>query len=229
MSKFRHRLKQLLLRDKSGVMLIEFAYTLPLVFLVVMSGTELAHYAMAQMSINQTAIQIVDNASRMGDDVSTATKPITEGDVDDVLIGGGLQFDTTNSLYRNGRVILSSVEPDPDNAGRYRIRWQRCRGQKAANSTFGVEGANDLANVGPTGRAVTAPTGGAVMFVEIIYDYVPFFLDGFLDTHQFHTTAAMIVRDPREYAMPSGTEVLPAGLLHNSCSFYRLDGFNPST
>jgi hypothetical protein len=220
-----NRIKQLA-RDTSGVMLIEFAYTLPLVLSVVMGGTELTNYASKQMAINQAAIQLVDNASRMGDDVSTATKPVTEGDVNDVLVGGGLQFDRTNSLYLNGRVILSSVEPDPANAGKNRIRWQRCRGLKSVTSSYGLQGATNLIGVGPTGRKVIAPTGGAVMFVEVQYDYKPLFLDGFLDTQLLTSTAAMTVRDQRDFTPTTG--LMPANNLHNDCQYFRLDGNNPS-
>jgi hypothetical protein len=203
-------------RNSSGVVLIEFAYTLPMVLLVVMSGSELTNFATTQMNVNQAALQLADNAARIGSETPLVTKTVNEGDIDDVLVGAGLQFDKLGSLYRNGRVILSSVEEDttPSRTNKYKIGWQRCRGTKAVASSYGIQGDNNKDGVGPTGRQVVAPSGGAVMFVEVKYDYQPFFLDGFMDAKTISATAAMTVRNNRNLATVAPT----AGVTIGTCS-----------
>jgi hypothetical protein len=197
-------------QDKSGVMLIEFAYTVPIVLVAVMSGTELTNYATSKMSIAQTAQQMADNAARMGKDFGGSTKVVTENEINDVLTGGGLQFSTNNLLYNSGKVFLSSIEADPVNAGMAKIGWQRCRGSKTVASSHGIQGSNNLDGVGPTGRKVYAPTGGAIMFVEIVYDYQPFFLDGFIDSVTLTATAAMTVREDRNLTTINNTAAVTA-------------------
>ncbi len=210
------RVARALRRNNSGVMLIEFAYTLPLVLTIVMCGTELTNYATTQMSVGQVALQVADNASRMGNGSPLAAKEISEGDIDDVLTGGGLEFDRLGTFYRNGRIFLSSVEPDttPGRTNKYKISWQRCRGSKTVASSYGLQGDNNLDGVGPTGQKITAPTGGAVMFVEVVYDYQPFFLDGFMDVRTLHSTSAMTVRDTRVLDHINAV----AGLTASTCS-----------
>src|SRR3546814_15826482 len=61
-------------------------------------------------------------------------------------------------------------------ADRYYIHWQRCRGSKTHTPKYGTAGKSsgtNMSGMGPAGQQVTAPSGGAVIFVEVAYTYQP--------------------------------------------------------
>jgi hypothetical protein len=95
---------------------------------------------------------------------------------------------------------FSSLETHPDNGNQY-IHWQRCKGLKRWNSSYGNAGdgsVTSLSGIGPAGEQVTAPPGGAVIFVEVSYDYQPIVSDKFVSSAPITATAAFIVRDSRD-------------------------------
>ncbi len=145
---------------------------------------------------------MADNASRIGIDSLLAKPQITETQINDLLTGANMQGGGLN-LSANGRVIISSVEPvaNPNTTDRYKIHWQRCYGGKTWPSSYGVAGATNLTAVGPTGKQVKAPAGGGVIFVEVAYTYRPLFVRSVISTNMT-ATAAMVVRDDRDYEGP---------------------------
>lgn len=178
--------------------MVEFALALPFMLTVMMTGAELTNFTTTKMRISQLALQVADNASRIGSGTVLATKTISEAQINDLLTGAGMQSGRLD-VFSHGRIILSSLEPDPDNSGRYRIRWQRCRGSKSWTSHYGNAGDTNLAGITVNGQLVTAPSNGAVMFVEIAYDYQPLISRAFMPWQQVTETAAMAVRDQRDY------------------------------
>lgn len=193
------RLLGRLRRDRSGVAMIEFAYTVP-VFLVLLSGgVELTNFAITHMRVSQVAVSLADNASRAKQSVVSGVPRIREADVNEVFAAAELQ---TNGLdiRERGKLILSSVETNPQ--GGQWIHWQRCFGKADHRSSYGREGdgasGTGLTGIGPVGRQVAAEPGSAIMFVEVIYDYEPLMFGDFLDKAQIRKTAAMYVRDNRD-------------------------------
>lgn len=217
----RHFLKRL--RDaEDGVALVEFAYSLIVIVPLVMSGVELAHYVTTKMRVSQMALHVADNASRIGIDSLLAKPRITEAQINDLMIGANLQGGNLD-LVTNGRVILSSVErmPSPDD-DMYMIRWQRCYGDMEWNSSYGDPGDDELDGVGPAGERVQAPQDTGVMFVEIAYTYSPLFVSQTLFPDlTIRDTAAMVVRDDRDYEGPlvNGERV----------GIYNTEGVTPGT
>jgi Flp pilus assembly protein TadG len=195
-----HRIASFL-RDRSGVAFVEFAYTLPVVTVLMLGGVEVSYYVTTKMRVSQLALMIADNAARIGSGSQLAAKQISETQINDLLTGAGFQSGKLN-LYTNGRVILSSLEPDTTNSTstskKYKIAWQRCLGAKNRTSTYGVAGANNLAGMGPTGRQVTAPDDGATMFVEVYYRYKPLITSRLNLTLDMVEIASMPVRDRRD-------------------------------
>ena len=117
LSAFAARLRD----DKSGLALLEFAFSLPIFLAMALTGAELTNYVTTRMRVSQIALQLADNAARIGSGAPIASKTITEADVNDLLTGAGLQAGELN-LYANGRVIISSLEPDTAHANKYTIR-----------------------------------------------------------------------------------------------------------
>ncbi|MBO9712035.1 TadE/TadG family type IV pilus assembly protein [Sphingomonas sp.] len=184
--------------DTSGAALLEFALSLPIFLTITLSGAELTNYVITKMRMSQIALMLADNAARIGSGSQLQAKTISESDINDLLAGADLQSGELG-LFTNGRVIVSSIEPDPNHSGKYRIRWQRCKGSKTTmGSNYGVAGADNLAGVGPTGRQVIAPASGVTMFVEVRFVYKPLIQTSLSPTTEFDETASMMVRDRRD-------------------------------
>lgn len=186
--------------DTGGMALIEFAASLPFILLLSLGGAELTNYATTKMRVSQVALHLADDVSRIGNGSLLSARTVREIDINDTLTGAGLQAGGLD-IYQHGRVIISSVEGEtaPTNpSGEYKIAWQRCRGLKNHTSSYGAAGDDDLAGVGPAGRQVVAPENGAVIFVEVAYDYQPIFPNQMIPNRQIVEIAAMTVRDTRD-------------------------------
>lgn len=209
---FRARLRRLH-RDQSGLALLEFAFGLPLVLGVGMYGIETANLALVNMRISQIALNLADNASRVGA-TSGSTQQLRDTDITDIFQAIRLQG-ASLGLTTNGRVTLSSLEAP---SGVQRIHWQRCIGMKAAgyestyDQSLGTIDANDgqdtaTANqgvavpngMGDTAAKVLSPTNSGVMYVEIYYDYKPLVGSLFMTPAKMKYTASFIVRDNRDF------------------------------
>ena len=199
------RFARRLARNRAGVAMTEMALAAPFLLTASLYGIEVSNYALVTMQVNQTAIHIADNASRIGDISQLQNRKIYESDLNDILLGSNAHNGDRLELYENGRVILSSLEVDPDSVGgseQQYIHWQRCKGKKVHPSSYGDEGdgLNDASfrGMGPNGRKVKALSGGAVMFVEIAYDYQPIVSASFVGSPTIETHAAFTVRSSRD-------------------------------
>jgi hypothetical protein len=202
-------------RDRGGAALLEFGFILPVFALMGAGGAELTNYITVRMRVSQLALQLADNAARIGTGSQLAPKTISEQDINDLLTGADLQAGDLN-LYTRGRVIISSLEPVKDsNPQKYVIRWQRCRGIAHA-SGFGTAGTTQIDGMGPPGRQVIAPKEGVTMFVEVYYQYrslLPSYISMPTDMTQY---ASLMVRDRRDTT--GGTN-----------GVYQVSGVTPST
>jgi len=202
-----------LARNTSGVSLVEFALSLPLLTILTFYGLEVAYMATVNTQVSQIAISVADNASRLGQtDQSTLPPSVNEADIDAVL-QGALRQGAGINFSQNGKIILSSLELHPTQNKQY-IHWQRCVGSLNRISTYGAEGAGldgSLVNgMGKQGHRVTAPAKDqAVMFVEVYYSHVPLLgLFDFVvpDQVRFKQEAAFLVRDKRTLDSMVGTK-----------------------
>ena len=204
-------------RDTSGVAMVEFAITLPFIAGFALYSMELTNYALINMRVNQIALTLADNASRVGTDATLTTQQLREVDMNDVLQAARYQGKDIK-LTTFGRITVSSVEnvqQSYDTAPVQRIHWQRCIGlMSGANydsiySTSSTDGTdNTVANkgltvasgVGDPGALISAPTGSGLMFIEVNYNYQPLVSAYFLGTPRIHFTASYITRDNRDYS-----------------------------
>ena len=210
-----------LARDASGTALTEFALTFPLVLAVGCWGVELSSLAICNLRISQYALNLADNASRVGLDGASSVTTMREVDVNDVLQGAKLEGAGIN-LTTNGRITLSSLE----NVQRYysdgtsdstrvlRVHWQRCLGAMSGTGydstypTVSTTAGSDptratagltVTNYGPSSATVTAPNDTGVMFVEVNYLYKPLFGSIYLNPQIIHYVASFVVRDNRSF------------------------------
>ena len=189
-----------LARNSSGLALTEFAYALPIFTGLGMFGLETANFTLTHLRVSQAALNLSDNASRMGQSTSSATaRTVYESDVNQMLGGTQLQAGDIEILQK-GRVILSSLELNGD--GGQWIHWQRCKGLASYTSDYGAEDTGStgtsFAGMGETGSEITATSGTGVMFVEIIYDHEPLFGDMFYQNKVIRHEAVFNIRDTRD-------------------------------
>lgn len=185
-------------RDSSGLAMLEFAFTLPIFATLCLGGAELTNFIITKMRVSQIALHLADNAARIGSGTQLQAKTISEADINDLLIGADMQSGELG-LLANGRVIISSIEPDPNNTGKSMIRWQRCKGNKTSlSSNYGSAGDNNKTGFGPTGRQVAAATDGVTMFVEVRFQYKPLIKTSLSPDTEFDEIASMMVRDRRD-------------------------------
>lgn len=145
--------------DQGGLALIEFALSLPIILAIGGWGIELSYYALCQLDVSQYALNLADNASRVGVVASSGVSTLRETDINDVLQATKLQGDVIN-LTTYGRVTLSSLENVSqlyDSTPTQRIHWQRCIGLKSGagyDSTYGAS--KSAANLVSSGSAAPA-------------------------------------------------------------------------
>lgn len=218
--------------SRSGLAAVEFALGAPMLMVLGGYGVEVANLAIANMRVSQYALQLADNAARIGVNSGLSTFQVREADINDVMQGLRL-FSGNTDLGEHGRVTLSSLENTKqtwDTTAAQRIHWQRCMGERGGhvgavddtaydsayttNKTDGTtatkanQGTDASGGIGPTNAKINAPDNSAVMFVEINYEYQPLFGSLFVSKTRLHYTASAIVRDKRDMsqiASSSGT------------------------
>ena len=184
-------------QQMSGVAMTEFALSLPLLMTAGLWGVETANLALIHMRVGQVASHIADNGSRIGDTSTLADRRIYESDIDDLLLGANIQAGGSLDFFQHGRAIVSSLEVDPDDERQY-IHWQRCKGVKVFDSSYGTEGDTVAGGMGPPDEQVTAEPGDAVIFVEVSYEYQPLISERFFGATTIQATSAFTVRDDRD-------------------------------
>ena len=211
-------------RDRSGLALLEFGLTLPLVLAVGGWGIELSNLALCNLRVSQYALNLADHASRVGQDVSGGVSNLREVDINDVLQGAKLEGASID-LTTRGRIIVSSLENvrrtyqdgTSDTGAKQRIHWQRCLGMMsgagydssypavapfvsitAGSDTTQANAGVDAPNgMGDATALVKAPNESGVMFIEVNYQYRPLFGSLYITPRIIHYVASFIVRDNR--------------------------------
>ena len=185
--------------DKSGLAVIELAFTAPFLAMLMAGGVEITNFAIAHMRVSQIAVSLADNASRAKQEVVSGVPRMREVDVNESFAAAQLQSGGLD-IQANGRLILSSLEVNED--GGQWIHWQRCYGQADYSSSYGSEGDGEtgtsLAGMGPVDHQVQAEEGFAIMFAEVVYDYEPLMFGDWVQPGPIRKTAALFVRDERD-------------------------------
>lgn len=214
-------------RDRSGLALIEFAFSLPIFIGLGFYGVEVANLAVTQMKMSQIALNMADNASRIGTlNSNLAAKVINEQQINDVFQAASIQAGAAG-LYDDGRTVLSSLEVNA--SGGQTIMWQRCKGMAIEDSEYGPQGTGatgtSFAGMGPAGDKISASPGTAVMYVELTYTYEPLFGTMFMEPQELRQEAAYTVRDAREIGKEPTNNVVAAR--QSTCNKY--DAILPQT
>jgi hypothetical protein len=197
--------------NTSGLALTEFAFSLPILMLLMTAGVELANYVVVTKRVGDLAVVVADNASRIGTrSEGLSIHQISEAEINDVFIGAALQGGIPD-LNENGRVILSSLQRNAE--GGQWIAWQRCFGTNGEVSAYGVQGdgatGTSFPGMGPPGNQIQAPPSTAVMVVEVYYNYEPIVPFDPIAVGQIQEFAVFNVRESRELGLPRNPENVP--------------------
>ena len=188
-----------LARSTSAVSAVELGLAMPFLMAFSLTGVEVVNLALIHVRLNQLAITVADNASRAKQTQVNGAPQFREFDVNQVFRAAALQGEDLQIPTR-GRVILSSLQVN--SSGGQWIAWQRCWGSTAYASRYGVQGTGatgtSFAGMGFTTTKMTADAGTAIMFVEIAYNYKPFFLGSVIPSKVIRKEAALYVRDDRD-------------------------------
>ncbi len=190
--------------NQSGTVLIEFAFAVPVFMGLGMYGSETSMVAISNMKVSQAALNLADNASRLGQVDTGIPVTIAESDIKTVFYGTKIQTSGLK-LLENGRIILSSLEAKPNGTpdGQQFIRWRRCKGVRNVGSAYNDDLNNDgvtdttFTGMGKGTSKVIAPITSAVMFVEVEFKYKPIFGPLFVKDMVLRQDAAFNIRDKR--------------------------------
>jgi hypothetical protein len=194
---------------ESGLAFVEFALSLPVLVTLSLVGLETANLAMAHLRVSNIAMIAADNAARVRDSID-------ESNVIELLLGAKMTGDSIR-FRQNGRIILSSIEPNTAGTGGAStgqwIRWQRCDGAKNVASSYGPQGTgqtnSSLQAVGPAGNQISAASGTAVMLVEVVYDYQPLVSSSIFGARQIRYESAFNVRQRTNQALTNLNSATP--------------------
>lgn len=197
----RRRSLRGLVRNRDAIMLVEFAYSLPILMLLAFTSIELANLAITNMKVSQIAMTVADNLSRAKQSVPLGLPQLREVDINDALLGARIQGGDRVNILTKGRIVVSSLQQN--SSGNQRIFWQRCKGVLNKPSNYGAQGATQgttpgFTGMGSTSPKVQAPAGSAIIFAEVTYDYEPLVGAWALGNFQLRREAAFYVRDDRD-------------------------------
>jgi hypothetical protein len=189
--------------SESGVVIVEFAYTLPIFVAFGFVGIETSNYAVNNMRASLIAMTVADNMSRAKQSVPLGLPQLREVDINDALIGARIQGGDKLQIFENGRIIVSSLQRDT--SGRQWLAWQRCKGKLNRQSLYGVQGDRQPATgtsgfqgMGQGSARVRAEPNSAIIFAEVVYRYQPIFTNYFFGNLEIRREAAFYVRDDRD-------------------------------
>ena len=154
------RLLRRLADDRRGIVMVEFAFMLPVVSTLVLGGVEFARYAMIT--------QKMDRVSGFVGDLVARAKSLEAADFDDYFAAAE-QLAAPYDLMSGGNIIVSSVTGE---AGGPQVLWQQVGpGSISAPSAVGLPGA---AAVLPSGFVLDEDEN--IVITEVYFDFVPMFV-----------------------------------------------------
>jgi Flp pilus assembly pilin Flp len=142
-----------------GAVLVEVAFLMPLLTVVLLSGVEIARYALLQQKMSRTAVSLSDLIAQTDSTISLTQVANLYQAADYVM----RPFDLTGT----GVVILSSIA---QTGGNPTVSWQ-CVGNGGISATSELGTAGGSATLPPN---FTMRDGESAIFAEVVYNYAPF-------------------------------------------------------
>lgn len=169
------RLLRRFAEDRGGAALIDFAFAVPILIVVLIGCFEATRYVLLRQKLDRAVAATADLVAQQ--------ENITLAQLTD-LFDAAEQLLDPYDLATDGRVIVSQVYwPDPDDPAE--VEWQEQSPTGImVSSRIGVE--NGEATL-PDG--FTVRTDEAVIVAEVFYDYEPFFLANLFEARRLYHSA----------------------------------------
>jgi Flp pilus assembly protein TadG len=195
--------------DTRALALTEFALSLPVLLGLGLVGLETANLAIANLKVSNIAMLTADSAARVRDSID-------EADINEIFTGARTAGAAMN-FTQNGRIILSSLEPNSAGVGGAStgqwIRWQRCIGVKNVASSYGAQDKgktdNSLQSVTSGGSQISAQAGTAVLVAEVNYTYQPLISNSIFGPRTITYVSAFNVRQRTDQVMKNAGSITP--------------------
>jgi Flp pilus assembly protein TadG len=215
-------------RSTSGLALIEFGMSLPVLLALGLYGLETANLALAHLKVSNIAMIAADGAGRVRDSID-------ETDIEELFIGAKKSGEAMD-FAANGRIIVSDLEQTSDGKFQW-IRWQRCTGTKKADSSWGTpldktgaaitngteayktdgslssnpssELKSTLLGMGPATNRIASQPGTSVLVAEVVYDYQPLISNSLLGAKTIRYTSAFNVRQRTNQVLSNLSKMAP--------------------
>ncbi|MDH3240082.1 MAG: pilus assembly protein [Alphaproteobacteria bacterium] len=146
-------------RNEKGVAALEFAISLPLIFLLMFSVIEVTRFILVA--------QMVTNVSRTVADLTAQGGVTSKADLDNLL--DAVEFVAQPfDMQADGRVIVSAINQAITPGANPNINWQECQGDQIGDaSQIGIPG-----NVPTVPNGIIRP-GFTVIAAEAYYNFEP--------------------------------------------------------
>lgn len=154
--------------DKQGVAAIEFAFILPIMFVMFVGAVELSQAIIVDRRVTQAASSVADLAARKETSISTT-------EIGDIMkIGGYIMAPYSQTPLQ---VIVRNVSSSSADATATKQSWQCIYSGVGENPTPACTCMNETYNL-PSGLVSTTDS---VVVAEAIYTYTPLIFDYFLN------------------------------------------------
>ncbi len=184
------RLARRFVADRRGGVLVETAILMPILTMIVLSGTEIGRYTLLQQKLNRAAVS-------MSDLIAQTDASINMTQVANLYQAAGYvmrPFDLTTE----GIIIITSVART---GGNTTVRWQ----------CLGGGGLSASSNIGTTGNNANLPSGfvlrdgESAVFAEVVYHYEPFVVPHLINIGDVRHTAMFRPRFGALTSLAAGT------------------------
>jgi len=146
--------------EQGGIAAVEFALVMPILFLLLLGGTEMARFILVHIKAEKMAYSVADVISQY--------ESVTGGDVAMVFDATADLMSPYDAFGANGLVILSSVRKEPDEDDQ-EVHWQ-CAGGGSATVASHVGEVDDPATLP---GEMKLEDNDNVVVSEVFYTYTP--------------------------------------------------------
>lgn len=146
------------LRSTTGTSVVELAFALPVLLILILSGVEITRYVLLNQKIERTAMTVADLVSQ--------AEILSAAALDDLFTAGEFVMEPFD-VQVSGRIVVSSLE---GGTGGAKVDWQDSTGGGGGGSMFGTSGG---AAALPSGFSID--DGETVIAAEVFFDYTPMF------------------------------------------------------
>jgi Flp pilus assembly protein TadG len=161
-------------KDDRGSVLLELAFALPLMMLIIFGGVEMTRFLLNAQKINRVAMSTADLVSQ--------SREVSEADISNMFIASQAVMGD-DSIADRGIVIISSITKTGSQSPV--VSWQRASGgSHAGQSQIGTQGGTAILP-----SDVVLQAGDSVIVVEVYYTHKPMLFDSVVGEQDIYQIA----------------------------------------